>query len=61
MGKTSLVLEDDVQGVDETGDESQDGQGDVDEQVDAAATLEEDTNGGQDDGEDDLADIAGGG
>lgn len=60
LANRSLVFEDDVQGVDETGDETQDGQGDVDEEVDAAAALEEDTQGREDDGEDDLADVAGG-
>lgn len=34
------------------------GQGNVDEQIDAAATLEEDTDGREDDGEDDLANVA---
>lgn len=57
--RTRLVLEDDVHGVDDAGDVSQDGQGDVDEEVDAAAALEEDTQGREDDGEDDLADVAG--
>lgn len=77
----SLVLEDDVQSVDETGDEAygclisscheevwagmqktggltKNGQGDVDEQINTTSTLEEDTHGREDDGEDDLADIA---
>ena len=39
---------------------TEDGQQDVDEEVGVAAALEEDTKRGQDDGEDDLADIAGG-
>lgn len=56
-----LILEDDVQGVDDAGNETQDGQGNVDEQVGAAATLEEDSQRGQDDGEDNLADVAGSG
>jgi len=60
-GRQRLILEDDVQGVDDAGDETQDGQGNVDEQVGAAAALEEDSQRGQDDGEDDLADVAGSG
>jgi len=57
----SLVLEDDVQSVDETGNETKNGQRDVDEQIDTAATFEEDSKRGKDDGEDDLADIGSGG
>ena len=41
------------------GNVTEDGQQDVDEEVGVAATLEEDTKRGQDNGEDDLADIAG--
>jgi hypothetical protein len=37
---------------------TQDGEQDVDEEVGTTATLEEDTNGGQDDGKDNLADVA---
>ena len=44
--------------MDETGDETQDGQRDVDEEVDAAAALEEDTQGREDDGKDNFADVA---
>ena len=47
----------DVQGVDDTRNVTQDGQQDVDAQVGAAATLEEDTKRRQKDGEDDLADV----
>merc|ERR1712070_404348 len=53
-----LVFEDDVQGVDDTGDVTQDGEQDVDEEVGTASALEEDTDGRQDDGEDDLDDVA---
>lgn len=49
----------DVQGVDDSGDVTKDGEEDVDEEVGAAAALEEDTDGGEEDGEDDLADVAG--
>ena len=38
---------------------AQDGQEDVDEQVCAATSLKEDTQRWEDDGKDDLADIAG--
>lgn len=37
---------------------TQDGKEDVDEEVGTAATLEEDTHGREDDGKEDLADIA---
>lgn len=46
-----------VHGVDDTRNPTQDGQTDVDEEVSATATLEEDTQRRQDDGEDDLADV----
>jgi len=39
---------------------TQDGQEDVDEEVGVASALEEDTQRRQDDGEEDLADVAGG-
>ena len=47
-----------VQGVDDTWDVTKDSQQNVDEEVGAAATLEEDTEWWEDDGENDLADIA---
>lgn len=37
---------------------TQDGKEDVDEEVGTAATLEEDTHGREDDGKEDLADVA---
>ena len=49
----------DVQSVNDSGDVTEDGEEDVDEQVCAAAALEEDADGGEEDGEDDLADVAG--
>lgn len=49
----------DVQGVDDSGNVTQDGEEDVDEEIGAAATLEEDTERWEEDGEDDLADVAG--
>jgi hypothetical protein len=45
--------------VDDAGNVTQDGQQDVDEQVSTAAALQEDTQRGEDDGKDDLADVAG--
>ena len=48
----------DVQSVDDTWDVTQDRQQDVDEEVGIAASLQEDTDGWQEDGKDDLADIA---
>jgi hypothetical protein len=46
--------------VDDTGQVTKDGQEDVDEEVTSAATLEKDSDGREDDGKNDLADIAGG-
>ena len=60
MLRARLVLENDVQGVDDTGNVTQDGQQDVDEEVGIAAALKEDTERREEDGKDDLADIAGG-
>ena len=48
---------DHVHGVDNTGDPTQDGQTDVDQEVSTTSALQEDTQRRQDDGEDDLADI----
>ena len=45
--------------MDDTGNVTQDGQQDVDEEVGIAAALKEDTDRRQEDGKDDLADIAG--
>lgn len=44
--------------MDDTGNVTQNGQQNVDEEIGAAATLEEDTHGREDDGKDDLADVA---
>jgi len=46
--------------VNDAGNVTQDGQEDVDEEIGAASTLEEDTKRREDDGENDLADVAGG-
>lgn len=43
-----------------TGYKSQAGEGNVDEQIDAAALLCEDANGRQDEGKDDLANVTAG-
>ena len=46
--------------MDDTRDVTQNGQQDVDEEVTMASALQEDTDGRQEDGKNDLADIAGG-
>lgn len=48
----------DVQGVDNAGNVTKDGQQDVDEEVSTTAALEEDTKRREDDGDDDLDDVA---
>jgi len=53
-----LILQNDIKGVDDAGDVSKDGEQNVDEKVCAAATLKEDSERREDDGEDDLADVA---
>jgi len=50
--------ESDVQGVDDSGNVTKDGQQDVDEEVSTTAALEEDTKRREDDGDDDLDDVA---
>jgi len=55
-----LVLEDDVQCVDDTGNVAQDREQDVDEEICAATTLEEDSERWEEDGEDDFDDITAG-
>ena len=47
-----------IQSVDDTGNPAQDGQTDVDQEISTATALQEDTQRGQDDRKDDLADIA---
>jgi len=46
--------------VDDAGNVTKDGEQDVDEQVTADTTLEEDTDWGDEDGEEDLADVRSG-
>jgi hypothetical protein len=46
-----------IQSVNDTGNVTQDGQTDVDEEISAASSLEEDTQRGKENGEDDFADI----
>lgn len=53
-----LVFEDDVQRMDDAGDVTQDCEQDVDEEIGAAATLQENAERREDDGKDNLADIA---
>lgn len=48
----------DIQGMDNTRDVTQDREQDVDEQVGAAATLQEDSQRGEEDGKNDLEDVA---
>lgn len=50
--------EGDLQGVDDTRNIPKNRQEDIDQQVGIAATLEEDTHRGNEDGEDDFANIA---
>jgi hypothetical protein len=47
-----------IQSVDDAGNVTQDGEEDVDEEVSAAAALEEHSDWGNEDGEDDLDDVA---
>lgn len=49
-----------LQSVDDTGNVTQNGQEDVDEEIGIATALKEDTERREDDGKDDLADVAGG-
>ena len=44
--------------MDDSGNVTKDGEEDVNEEVCAAATLEEDSDGWEEDGDDDFADIA---
>ena len=55
-----LSLRQNIQSMDDTGNITEDGQQNVDEEVGIATSLEEDTQRWEDDGKDDLADIAGG-
>lgn len=48
-----------LQSMDDTRNVTEDGQEDVDEEVSSATTLEEDSDGWDEDGEDDLDDVAG--
>lgn len=57
-GREIVARADHVHGVDNTGNPTQDGQTDVDQEVSTTSALQEDTQRRQDDGEDDLADIA---
>jgi len=59
LGDWGLIFENDVQSVQDTRQVTQDGQQDVDEEIGTAAALQEDTQRREDDGKNDLADIAG--
>ena len=52
------MMDNDLQSVDDTRDVAQDRQENVDEEIGIATAFEEDTKRWEDDGEDDLADIA---
>lgn len=52
------VFEYDVECMDDAGNEAQDGEGDVDQQIDAAPFLGQHAQRRQNDGQDDLADVA---
>jgi len=54
------ILQNDVQGVDDTRNVTQDGKQDVDKEISTASTLEEDTERWEDDREDDLEDVGAG-
>jgi len=56
--RLELVLEDNVQGVDDTGDVSQDCQKNVDEEISSASSFKEDTQRGDKDCTNDLDNIA---
>jgi len=55
-----LILENDVESVDDTGNVTEDGEENVDEKISTTSTLEEDSERREDDGNDDLADVASG-
>jgi hypothetical protein len=55
-----MSLRQNIQSVDDTGNVTQNCQEDVDEEVGIATALQEDTKRWEDDGKDDLANIAGG-
>ena len=59
MGRVTEIIGamEHIQGVNDTGQPTQDGQTDVDQQVTTTSALQEDTQRRQDDGKDDLADI----
>lgn len=55
-----LIFQDDVEGVHDAGNVTEDCEEDVDAEVGTAATLEENSEGREDDRNDDLADVASG-
>lgn len=57
--KRIVARADHIHGVDNTGNPTQDGQTDVDQEVSTTSALQEDTQRRQDDGENDLANITG--
>lgn len=57
-GTPSLELENDIEGVDDTWDVSQDGEKDVNPEGSTTSDLEENTEGWDEDGKDDLDNVA---
>jgi len=55
-----LVLQNDVQGVDDTRQVTEDGQQNVDPEISGASSLKENSQRWKDDGNDDLADVGSG-
>ena len=53
-----MIMHNHIQSMDDTGYVTQDCQEDIDQQVGSATTLQEDTKRWEEDGNDDLADIA---
>ena len=56
-GTRVLVLEDDVERVYDAGNETEQGETDVDQQIATTSLLSQHAQRGQDDGKDDLADV----
>jgi len=56
--RNRLILQNNIEGVDNAGDVTKDGEEDVDKKIGAASTLKEDSKRREDDGKDDLADVA---
>jgi len=55
---SASIFQNDVQGMDDTRNVTQDRQQNVDQDISTTSSLQEDTDGWEDDGEDDLNDVA---